>query len=173
MNSGLDYTIRIPTENDAQAIIDFAKKMFGSTDQVLTTPAEYLITLEQEQEWIRHGNNHPDTLILIAEMDGMVIGLLDFAPKTRLKNNHTGEFGVSVHADFRKKGIGRALIFHLLNWAQTNSTIEKVILQVFASNTHAIKLYTDLGFVEEGRFPKAIKQPDGDYIELIQMYMFV
>jgi RimJ/RimL family protein N-acetyltransferase len=92
-------------------------------------------------------------------------------PNTKLKNAHTGEFGISVHPNFQGIGIGRILIETLLDWAKRNATIEKVYLNVFATNKHAIKLYEDLGFIEEGRHIKAIKQVTGEYVDTLQMYV--
>jgi len=83
-------------------------------------------------------------------MNEEIIGLLFFVPMTKIKNRHTGEFGVSVHPNHQGRGVGRALIKSLLNWANENDRIEKVFLNVFATNTTAIKLYKDLGFIEEG-----------------------
>lgn len=165
------YTVRTPNEEDAQAIMDFAKLLFASTDQVLTTLEEYTITLEEEKKWINRPLTEPGTLILIAEAGSKVIGLLDFATRPRKKVKHTGEFGVSVHPDYQGRGIGRTLIENLLEWAKANPQVEKVFLNVFVTNYNAIKLYKNLGFVEEGRHLKAIKQINGEYVDLIQMYV--
>jgi RimJ/RimL family protein N-acetyltransferase len=63
------------------------------------------------------------------------------------------------------------LIEFLLKWAKDNKSIEKVFLQVFETNLRAIRLYKDLGFVEEGRFVRAAKQLSGEYIDVLQMYI--
>lgn len=154
----------------AQEVMDYARTLFATTDNALTTLEEYTITLEEEKAWIRHALNHPTTLILVAEMDGRIIGFLDFAAKPKKKAAHSGEFGISVHSDFRGMGIGRSLIESLMRWAQANEHIEKVILQVFHTNSMAISLYKSLGFTEEGRFVRAVKQPSGKYVDIIQMY---
>jgi RimJ/RimL family protein N-acetyltransferase len=44
-------------------------------------------------------------------------------------------------------------------------------LQVFATNTKAIALYKDLGFHEEGRHKNAIRQLNGSYVDILQMYI--
>ena len=168
---GKVYTIRRPTESDAQSLIDYSKLLFASTDQVLTTFEEYTITLEGEKTWINNFNQSADSLALVAELEDNIIGLLFFVLQVKRKSAHTGEFGVSVHPDHQAIGVGRALVERLITWAKGHEKIEKVFLQVFASNTHAIKLYKDLGFIEEGRHVKAIRQPTGEYIDVLQMYL--
>jgi RimJ/RimL family protein N-acetyltransferase len=165
------FIVRSPIENDANNIINYSKILFESTDQVLTTVEEYTITLENEKVWINTLNESPKSNVLVAELDNQIVGLLFFIANTKIKNAHTGEFGVSVHPDFQGIGIGRVLVLTLLDWAKRNSSIEKVYLNVFATNKNAIKLYTDLGFIEEGRHIKAIKQATGEYIDTIQMYI--
>lgn len=161
--------LRQAKELDAQAIMDFAALLFASTDQVLTTPQEYHITLEQEVNWIKALRENKKGFLLIAEKEGKVIGLLDFCVKPKVKMAHTGEFGMSVHPDFQSRGIGKAMLEALLKWANHEPEIEKVMLQVFATNSKAIALYIKCGFKEEGRQLKAIKQANGDYVDLIQM----
>ena len=52
---GRPFTIRRPEEADARAIIDYSNLLFASTDQVLTMPEEYTMTLDQEKVWIDNG----------------------------------------------------------------------------------------------------------------------
>jgi RimJ/RimL family protein N-acetyltransferase len=165
------FIIRVPSEQDAQNIISYAKTMFASTDQLLTTPEEYTITLEDEKVWINNSSNKFNSIILIAELNNQVIGLLDFATKGKKKMSHIGELGVSVHPAYQGYGVGQKLIETFLKWAISNEQIEKVFLNVFATNKRAINLYKKLGFIEEGRHVKAIKQLTGEYIDLIQMYI--
>jgi len=168
---GREFLIRRPTEGDAENIIHYSKILFESTDQVLTTLEEYTITVENEKIWINNFNQNPNALVLVAELDNQIVGLLFFMPNTKKKNSHTGEFGVSVHPHFQGVKIGRILIEVFLTWAKENTPIEKVFLNVFDTNRNAIKLYQDLGFTEEGRQVKAIKQLTGEYVDTIQMYV--
>ncbi|MDP4263217.1 MAG: GNAT family N-acetyltransferase [Bacteroidota bacterium] len=169
--NGKEFTIRRAGEKDAENIINYAKILFSSTDQVLTTLPEYTITVEEEKVWINNSLKNPASIILIAEMDNAVVGLLDFSTKNRKKMAHIGEFGVSVHPGYQGNGIGQKLIETLLEWAKNNRQIEKVFLNVFATNQRAINLYKKLGFTEEGRHIKAIKQLSGEYTDIIQMYI--
>nr|WP_294948305.1 GNAT family N-acetyltransferase [uncultured Mucilaginibacter sp.] len=167
------YTIRQADENDAEQIIQYSKAVFASTDQVLTTPGEYTISVAEEKAWINNINNSKNSKLLIAELDGQVIGFLFFIRQQKAKNAHVGELGLNVHAGYRAMGIGRTLMETLIKWANNCGAIEKIVLQVFATNHNAINLYKTLGFQEEGRFVKAIKQKDGAYADVIQMYLFV
>ncbi len=168
---GRRFTIRKPIADDAEEIINYSKIIFASTDQVLTISDEYTITIENEKKWIENLNDNPNALVLVAEITSSIIGLLFFIPNSKNKSSHTGEFGVNVHPTFQGLGIGQVLIEHLLKWARHNRLIEKLFLQVFATNYNAIKLYEKMGFIEEGRHIKAIKQLDGEYVDIIQMYI--
>jgi RimJ/RimL family protein N-acetyltransferase len=168
---GRQFKIRRPDEHDAENIINYSRQLFASTDQVLTTPEEYDITPEHEKIWINNINRSTASLLLIADVDNKIAGMLFFIQNAKRKNAHTGEFGVSVHPEFQGIGIGRQLITTLLNWAKNNSSIEKVYLNVFATNKKAIELYRGLGFIEEGRHVKAVKQVDGRYVDVLQMYV--
>ncbi len=168
---GKRFTIEQPTSEHADELINYSKKIFSSTDQVLTTPEEYSMTVDNEIEWIKILNNNPNSLLLIAKLNSAIIGFLFFISNSKKKASHTGEFGVSVHPDHQGQGVGKRLIETLLQWARKNSQIEKVVLQVFATNKKAIELYKKIGFIEEGRHIKAIKQPDGTYVDIVQMFI--
>jgi RimJ/RimL family protein N-acetyltransferase len=168
---GREFIIRRPATNDAADIINYSKLLFASTDQLLTTLEEYCITVENEKGWINSFNENPNAKILVAELNNQIIGLLFFVTNPKIKNSHTGEFGVSVHPEFQGINVGRILVEALLTWARKNAKIEKIYLNVFDTNRHAIKLYEDLGFLVEGRLVKAVKQLTGAYVDVIQMYI--
>jgi ribosomal-protein-alanine N-acetyltransferase len=54
---------------------------------------------------------------------------------------------VAVAPDERRRGLGRALVLDLLDYAREHAAA-KVLLEVRASNTPAIRLYETLGFTE-------------------------
>jgi ribosomal-protein-alanine N-acetyltransferase len=74
---------------------------------------------------------------------GVVVGYLLFwhvADEAHLLN-------VAVAPAMRRRGIGRALVEHLLAYARGNA-VAKILLEVRASNRAAIALYEELGFAE-------------------------
>ncbi len=74
---------------------------------------------------------------------------------------------------WRGQGVGTALLSTLLVWAESHATIEKIGLEVFATNRGAIPLYRKLGFVEEGWRIRDVKRGPGDYVDTLSMYRFV
>ena len=77
------------------------------------------------------------------------------------------------HPTWRGQGIGTALVDAMVSWAISNPRIDKITLDVLASNEGAIHVYSKFGFVEEGRKLKAIKFEDGTYTDDVQMARFV
>jgi ribosomal protein S18 acetylase RimI-like enzyme len=86
---------------------------------------------------------------LVAVRGSEVIGWCDIRPQEWDGFSHCGRLGMGVRADFRGHGIGRRLIEATLQRAGEKG-LERVELEVFASNTPAIRLYESLGFVVEG-----------------------
>ena len=126
---GRKFNIRRPDERDAENIINYSRLLFASTDQVLTTPEEYEMTPENEKIWINNINRSSSSLLLVADVDNQVVGMLFFIQNEKRKNSHTGEFGVSVHPQFQGLGIGRQLIITLLNWAKKQRRYRKSLFE--------------------------------------------
>lgn len=78
---------------------------------------------------------------------------------------------MGVLSDFRGQGIGQGLIAHALNAARAGG-LERVELEVFASNMPAIQLYEKVGFIVEGIKRKARKL-DGLYDDIVEMALFL
>ena len=58
-------------------------------------------------------------------------------------------FNVAVNADFRRKGVGTALINELVTYGKKNNLCF-ITLEVRESNQAAISLYSDFGFIKVG-----------------------
>jgi GNAT superfamily N-acetyltransferase len=86
-----------------------------------------------------------------AILDGVMVGSASVdledppTPGSMMRPVRTAEFGVSVVAGQRGKGIGRALIGHLEGWAAEHG-VERMILNVSEANEGAIRLYRELGY---------------------------
>lgn len=170
---GRTIIIRPAVASDAAGIIRFAKEMFASTDQVVTLPEEYTLTVEQEIDFINSHADKTNAILLVAICDSSVVGFLNFNSYPKKKMSHSGELGMSVSSSFRGNGIGKALLQTLQSWAAAQPGIEKLSLEVFHTNDVAIRLYKQLGFKEEGRKLRAVKQHDGSYADILWMGYFI
>jgi L-phenylalanine/L-methionine N-acetyltransferase len=89
-------------------------------------------------------------LTLCAEVEGRVVahaGLM-IAPPRRA---HSAELGISVHDAYQGRGVGRALLGALVDYADRVLGLRRLELCVFVDNAAAIALYRSFGFIEEGR----------------------
>lgn len=158
--------IRQATTNDAASILQYLAAFWADGCNTVIYRSS-LPSLQDEINWLaqRDGENG---VVFIAEQDSKIIGLIDTIIPKIDEFKHTCEFGMSVLAAYRGKGIGRGLIQHLLNWANIRH-ISNVELNVFSNNHVAIALYANLGFVEDGRRKNAVRLQDGIFCDLIHM----
>ena len=94
---------------------------------------------------------------LVAEIDGVVAGYV--GSQTVL--DATDMMNLAVSPDYRRRGIGQALVNALVEHLQEQKVIA-LLLEVRVSNAPAIALYEGLGFEEVGRRPKYYHNPRED-----------
>ena len=110
---------------------------------------------------VRSELSNPLSDWLVAEEDGKLVGYVgsqSVAPEADVMN-------LAVAPEWRKKGIGRALMKALI--AQLHSRgITALFLEVRVGNIPAQNLYRGLEFVEVGRRPKYYVNPTEDALIL-------
>lgn len=126
--------------------------------------------LESTREFVR-SNIARDIPQFVALNGEDVIGWCDISPMRFEGFTHSGRLGMGVHASFRRLGIGTRLIEQTISKAKEKG-LERIELEVLASNTPALKLYEKMGFVVEGIKRKARKL-DGSYDDLVEMVLFI
>jgi RimJ/RimL family protein N-acetyltransferase len=166
-------TIRTARPEDATALLAEVRAGFAEEEFLLTTPDDFRITDEQERTWLQANLDHPGDLMIIAEYAGQIIGHLNFHSERRKRVLHHGELGMNVNKAWRDRGVGRALLQTLIDWAERHPVLEKLTLQVFATNSRGIALYTALGFKEEGRQIRDVKLGPDNYVDVLIMGKFV
>ncbi|GAK01167.1 LOW QUALITY PROTEIN: GNAT family acetyltransferase YhhY [Geomicrobium sp. JCM 19055] len=161
--------IRTATVKDAKAILGFNEEVLAEAPYLLTTREEFTLTLKEEEKFLSDMYDHKNKLAIVAELDGKVVGFLDFHGGGRRRNQHDGTLGMSVREHWRNQALVDLLLRALFDWVERHETVEKVSLEVFSQNIGAIHLYIKQGFVQEGRKVHAIKLDDGQYMDLIIM----
>ncbi|MCY6369478.1 GNAT family N-acetyltransferase [Clostridium ganghwense] len=142
--------VRKAIKSDAEALIEYLNIIGGESDFLTFTAGEFGRTIEQEREFIKNTLEKDNALFIIAEINGKIVGNLNFSGGPRPRNAHVGEFGVSVLKKYWGNGIGEELIKYLIEWSKKSGTIRKINLRVRTDNTRGINLYKKLGFLEEG-----------------------
>lgn len=88
--------------------------------------------------------------VLVAEVDGRVVGIVGLQVKASPRLNHSGTLGLTIHPEFQGQGIGRQLMSAIIDLADNWLMLVRLDLEVFTDNARAIHLYESLGFVIEG-----------------------
>lgn len=117
------------------------------------------------EPWTRSGLaaelENPAAVFAVAELDGKTAGYAGMncvLDECYIDN-------VAVFPEYRRMGIAQAIMRYLIDFAKENRA-SFVTLEVRASNSGAIALYSKLGFREMGRRPSFYRQPAEDALIL-------
>jgi putative acetyltransferase len=140
--------IRRAEPSDAQQLVALASAV-GSE------PGDFLLTTDmwrkvgEERRYLRGARRHPDAAVYVADDDGRVVARLSVARDIHPASPHVADLGLMVASDYRRRGIGRALLEQAVTWAR-GAGVSKLELHVFPWNVPAIRLYESFGFEREG-----------------------
>lgn len=172
LKGGERCTIRTAKVGDACELLALTRTVLTGP-YLISTPEEFVFSEEEEVRWIVKHRAQEGHVAIVAEVNGAVIGLVDFRNGERARIAHRGVFGLSVDPRWQRQGVGGLLLGALLDWAGAHQTITKVALAVQADNAGAIALYRKHGFVEEGRRIREVRLGPDDYRDDILMYRLV
>lgn len=127
-------------------------------------------TLEESESFVSHIINNDFAQYLAIE-DETVIGWCDIVPKAGEFFSHIGVLGIGILAEHRGKGIGKELLRKSIEKAVAGG-LEKIELEVYASNVRAVSLYKNFGFKIEGTRKNGKKFQD-EYEDVILMGKFL
>lgn len=164
--------IKVVTPDMAQEIIDYVKIASGQTANLLTTPEEFNITLEQEEKYIKSVLDSRLSNMIVMIEDGKIVGQCGLHGREgRKRVGHISSLGITILKSHWNKGIGRQLMEAQVEYAKNNG-ISKINLEVRVDNPAAIHLYEKVGFEIEGTNRRSMLV-DGEYIDTYYMGMFV
>ena len=104
---------------------------------------------------------------LLAVHGDIVVGWCDIMRNPIEGFRHVGRLGMGVLPEFRGRGLGKRIAVETIRAARA-AGLERIELEVFASNGRAIALYQSLGFVVEG-VKKRSRKLDGEYDDNVCM----
>jgi RimJ/RimL family protein N-acetyltransferase len=149
-----EYLIREIDPGDAKNFINYRNTLAGETTYLRVSESELDLNLEDQSKSIHNFIDSKNQYSIIAELDGLIIGNLQFRGGSSQRTAHAGEFGISVLKDYWGNRIGYNLLSQLIKWVRENKVIKKINLEVREDNRSAIALYKKLGFELEGTIRK-------------------
>lgn len=141
--------IRDAVERDLAAIVDIHNAAIRG--RISTAQLEE-VSVAQRLPWFREhsADIHP---LWIAEKEGRVAGWLSFQPfKKRSAYRGTAEISVYVHEQFRRAGVGRALLEEAITRA-ASLKLSTLLGCIFAHNEASLRLFERAGFARWGLLP--------------------
>lgn len=168
-----EVRIRQAEPEDAAELIAYFRRVFAEPGINLITEAdEFAPTIEAESRIIREFARTTNSLFLVAESGGQIVGQLTLEGGKRRNVRHAAVLGITVARDWRGQGIGRRLMEHAIRWARDGRLLTRIELHVFARNEGAIHLYRALGFELEGRRRGAVIR-DGEPLDDLVMSLLL
>jgi putative acetyltransferase len=155
--------VRPARPSDARSFLQMwrsvvAEQRFVRTDSVQRSTRHYRRHFRRSWE--------DERAVLLAVHRGRVVGHLDISREESGATRHIASLGMAVAADWRRRGVGSALMAEAIRWA-CEAGVEKVALSVYPDNDAARALYAKFGFREEGRLSGHSKKASGYRDEIV------
>lgn len=165
--------IRQAEPEDAADLIAYFRHIFAEPGiNLITEVDEFAPTVEAESRIIRDFARAANSLFLVAESNGQIVGQLTLEGGRRRNVRHAAVLGITVARDWRGQGIGHRLLERAIHWARSEGHLTRIELHVFARNEGAIHLYRALGFELEGRRRAAVIR-DGEPLDDLVMALLL
>jgi RimJ/RimL family protein N-acetyltransferase len=158
--------VRRADPGDAQALVELAEEVGREEGRWILTSSGWR-SVAEERRYLKAVQRHADAAVYVVEDDGRIVGRLSLSRDPHPSSQHVADLGLMVAAEYRRRGIGRALLDEAVRWAQTSGD-RKLELHVFPWNEPALNLYESFGFEREG-LRKGHYARDGEYVDAILM----
>jgi RimJ/RimL family protein N-acetyltransferase len=166
LQDGRELIIRAARKEDAVGTLECINQAGGETPYLTFDGGSFPATLADEQRFIEYLAHTWNALMLVADLEGSVVGILTFEGGRTKRVSHTGELGISVLKAYWGQGIGTSMVAALIAWARENG-IRKINLRVRQDNQRAINIYYKFGFKVEGQITREYKIGDHFYDNLV------
>jgi len=158
----MEITIRTADPSDAEAILKCYTAPLAARN-TLQIPYRSLESVREQLTKSGEGDH-----LLVAEIEGEVVGVIGLHTSSRPRVNHKAEVGMMVRDDWQGKGVGAALMQAVIELADKWLNLTRIELTVFTDNESAIALYRKFGFEIEGTLRKYAFR-DGEFVDAFAM----
>lgn len=106
---------------------------------------------------------------LVAELGGQVVASAGlYSSSSHVRRRHSVGLGIAVASPAQGRGVGKALMAALTDYADCWTPLLRIELTVYADNVRAIALYRRHGFVQEG-YLRGYAIRHGEYADCLSM----
>ena len=102
--------VRHAIYSDAAALVELSRRVLSNGEGQVRLPEEFLRSEKGQRDLIHKYQEDSGCLFLIAEVNGSIVGCLDFKNGSQARIAHRGVLGMGVDPDWRNVGIGRGLL---------------------------------------------------------------
>lgn len=166
-----DVTIRAARVEDAPVLAQAERTIAATPGLLVSQPAE--LTDERCAQKIAVLEGADNGRFLVAEAAGEIVGHGMLDPLSLAAVRHVVHLTLVVHPGWQGRGVGRAVLTSLIEWARSAPAVEKIELHVRSTNAVAQSLYRTLGFKEIGRWQRRVKVAPGQYVDDVAMELLV
>ena len=165
---GKEVTVREAKEEDFISIWDIFQKVVSEGEYTSGVRAEPT----KDNDKSSYGAEDKQKFItVLCEIEKKIVGYVTVEESMWELSRHAGELGIAVLPQFRRVGVGSALLGSALTVA-SDKGFKKVNLSVFDTNKNAMNLYKRFGFKKVGKKKKQFYL-NGRYIDEIIMEKFL
>jgi RimJ/RimL family protein N-acetyltransferase len=158
------WSVRPATADDLERLFELVDAVVAEDKWLGAQPP--LDRATSIERW-RSDLDNPDAVRFVVEENGRLIG-----EANAHLNGGRADLGMQVAAEYRRHGVGAALLNAITEWAQANNA-HKVTLQVWSHNNEARHLYERFGFVDEGRLRRHYRRRNGELWDAIVMGLVI
>lgn len=159
--------IRPATAEDVPAITDIYNQAVTDTTASFDLEPK---SLEQRMAWFGgHGPRHP---VIVAEVDGQVVGWGSLSPYSeRPAYDATVEISIYIDRAWHRRGIGAALGEHLIAAAREIG-LHAIIARICTENEASLRMTRNLGFTDAGTL-HAVGFKFGRWLDVAQLELLL
>ena len=154
--------LRLLKEED----LEWARSLHNDPDVICMLTDPHLISEEEQIKWFASLQKSKSMLRMIVEWKGERVGLVRIDQLDYY--NQSVRVGLDIHKDFRGQGLSKPVYKELFKHYFEDLGFHRVWLLVAAYNTKAKRIYTELGFKEEGIQREALLK-NGTYHNYVVM----
>lgn len=158
-----EFFTRMLKSDDTEAILELLRTIASKPNSFVRLEEE--ISHGFVEKTLKRAEHGGLAMGAIERGSGRLLGLIT-SRKLALKafEHVLSSVMIGVHPEFQKKGVGRRLFIDFLEHVQMQrDDITRVELIARDSNEPMIKFYESMGFKQEGRFEKRVRNADGTF----------